>query len=257
MNSNQQMELLVISDYGSKEEIKKTNVSLQEIQKIMDDINWEHFHQVILSRSENDFIEVGGNLNEDGLACIFEKNNEQFVIDEAPTSVEQITEILISYFKGEEEFLRKYKFTGEADEKTRKEEESKKYNEWKINYEKELKKENKLKIRRFILVNLIVISIATLAYFGFTGELKFIGQKTEFTKARIVNTQMQHLGRGKYLQIVTYEFQYSDKKYSGKFRAGKGIGIQKVGGFVKVKFSISNPNRSLMKGVYKTKTNKN
>ncbi len=251
MRNKQQIELLVLSDFGSKEEVKKTNVSLQEIQNVMDNINWEHFHQVVLSRSDYDWIEVGGNLKEDGLACIFEKNNEQFVIDEAPTSVKQMTEILISYFHNDREFLRKYKFTGEKEEKKKKEEETKKYQDWKRKYEQESRKEKKSNFRRFLLAKVIVIAIATIAYFGFTGDLKFFGQKTEFAKAKIVNTQMQHFGKRKYFQIVTYEFEYKDYKYSGKFRAGKGIGKQKIGGFVRVKFSVNNPNRSLMKGVYR------
>ncbi len=251
MRNKQQIELLVLSDFGSKEEVKKTNVSLQEIQSVMDNINWEHFHQVVLSRNDYDWIEVGGNLKEDGLACIFEKDNEQFVIDEAPTSVKQMTEILISYFHNDGEFLRKNKFTGEKEEKKKKEEESKRYNDWKRKFEQESKREKKASIRKFLLASIILILLIFVSYNWFTGELQFFGQKTGYTKAKIVNTQMQHFGRGKYFQIVTYEFDYKNQKYSGKFRAGKGIGKQEVGGFVRIKFSTINPNRSLMKGVYK------
>ena len=108
------MELLVLSDYGSIELIKKENPSELEILKTMDSIDWNLFHQVLLSRNDYDWIEVGGNLIEDGLSVAFEKNNEQFVIDKAPDSIEQLTEILVSYFKNDGVFYEKYSFTGET-----------------------------------------------------------------------------------------------------------------------------------------------
>lgn len=251
MRNEHQIELLVLSDYGSKEEIKKTNVSLQEIQSTMDNINWNHFHQVILSRNNYDWIEVGGNLNNDGLSCIYEKDNEQFVIDEAPTSVNHMAEILLSYFQDDGEFLRKNKFTGEKEEAKKKEEESKRYKDWKRKFEQESKREKKASIRKFLFASIILVLLLFSSYNWFTGELQFFGQKTEYTKAKIVNTQMQHFGKDKYFQIVTYEFDYKNQKYSGEFRAGKRIGKQEVGGLVRIKFSVANPNRSLMKGVYK------
>jgi len=107
------MELLVLSDYGSKENLKKENPSESDILNIMNSIDWNLFHQVCLSKNDYDWIEVSGNLNEDGLAAIYEKNNEQFVIDKAPTSINQLTEILLSYFNNDGKFNKKYKFTGE------------------------------------------------------------------------------------------------------------------------------------------------
>jgi hypothetical protein len=107
------MELLVLSDYGSKENLKKENPSESEILDIMNSIDWNLFHQVCLSKNDYDWIEVSGNLNEDGLAVIYEKNNEQFVIDKAPTSINQLIEIILSYYKNDGQFNKKYKFTGE------------------------------------------------------------------------------------------------------------------------------------------------
>jgi hypothetical protein len=166
MKNKQHIELLVLSDFGSKEEVIKTNVSLQEIQNVMDGINWEHFHQVVLSRSDYDWIEVGGNLKEDGLACIFEKDGEQFVIDEAPTSVREITEILISYFYNDGEFQRKYEFTGETKEEKKTEVESKKHQDWDRKHEQESKKEKIANFRRFLLVLVAVIAIVLITFFG-------------------------------------------------------------------------------------------
>ena len=107
------MELLVLSDYGSRENLKKKNPSESDILETMNSIDWNLFHQVCLSKNDYDWIEVGGNLKEDGLSAMYEKNNEQFVIDKAPSSINQLTEILLSYFNNDGKFNKKYKFTGE------------------------------------------------------------------------------------------------------------------------------------------------
>ena len=107
------MELLVLSDYGSRENLKKKNPSESDILETMSSIDWNLFHQVCLSKNDYDWIEVGGNLKEDGLSAMYEKNNEQFVIDKAPSSINQLTEILLSYFNNDGKFNKKYEFTGE------------------------------------------------------------------------------------------------------------------------------------------------
>jgi hypothetical protein len=96
------------------------------------------------------------------------------------------------------------------------------------------------------------VFIALVLYSWTTGELKFVGQKTEFTTARVINTQMHHIGRGFYLQRVTYEFVYNERKYTDTFEAGQSIGEREVDDKIKIKFSTRNPNRSLMIGVYKS-----
>ena len=107
------MELLVLSDYGSNEELKLKNPSKSDVVSTMKSINWNLFHQVLLSRNDHDWIEVGGNLAEDGLSSMYEKNKEQFVIDKAPSNIEQLTEILLSYLNNDGKFYKKYSFTGE------------------------------------------------------------------------------------------------------------------------------------------------
>lgn len=44
---------------------------------------------------------------------MYEKNNEQFVINKAPSSINQLTEILLSYFNNDGKFNKIYKFNGE------------------------------------------------------------------------------------------------------------------------------------------------
>ena len=71
------MELLVLSDYGSEEILKKEEISESDILETMNAIDWNLFHLVGLSKNDSDWIEVGGNTGVDGLSVMYEKNNEQ------------------------------------------------------------------------------------------------------------------------------------------------------------------------------------
>ena len=244
------IELLVLSDYGAKEKIISRNTSAIEIKNTMASINWDLFHQVILSRSEKNWIEVGGNLNEDGLSCVYEENDEVFVINNPPTSVKQMTEILISYFNDDNKFKDNYKFTGDKEESINKKLSDEKFEAWKKDFEIQAKKDKVNDCRKILIAFLLLLSFCAIGYYWYIGELKFLGQKTEVTKAEIIKTQMHHIGRGYYMQTVTYEFEYNNNKYKGTFEAGKRFGIQEVGRFIRVKFSISNPKRSLVIGFY-------
>lgn len=104
------MELMVLSNYGAEEKIISDSTSLAQIKQTMKEIDWNTFNQVILSTDNSNWIEVGGNLNEDGLSSMYEENGKQFIINEPPSSVEHMTEILISYFNGDGKFKKENKF---------------------------------------------------------------------------------------------------------------------------------------------------
>lgn len=218
----------IFSNYGSKEIMNQKNISIQLIKESMNRLDWNNYHQVILSKNENDWIEVGGNLTIDGLSCMYEENNEQFVIDIAPTTVEQMIDILLSYYNGDEKFKVKYKFTGEKESTVKEGGEKRNFIIWKQEFQQNQKKENIDKIKRVIITLVIIIVLSLMSYYWYTDELKFFGQKTKYSQAKIVNTQMRHIGRGYYLQYVTYEFDFKNKTYTGTFKAGKGMGKQKL-----------------------------
>lgn len=104
------MELLVISNYGSDEKLISDSTNIGQIKETMNGIDWNEFHQVILSIDNNNWIEVGGNLNEDGLSSVFEENGKQFIINKPPSSVDHMTKILLSYFNGDGKFKLENKY---------------------------------------------------------------------------------------------------------------------------------------------------
>lgn len=112
------MNIVVLSDYGKVEKVHLKNISAQDITRTIDSIDWNKFHQVTLSKNEYDWIEVGGSLKENGLSCIYEGKNEQFVIDKAPSTIDQLKDILLSYYSGDGEFKIENTFIGENKNRT-------------------------------------------------------------------------------------------------------------------------------------------
>ena len=108
--SHEKMELTVLSNYGAEERIISDNTTIEQIRETMKELDWNDFHQVVLSIDNSNWIEVGGNLNEDGLSSMYEENGKQFVINKPPSSVEHMTEILISYFNEDVKFKKENKF---------------------------------------------------------------------------------------------------------------------------------------------------
>ena len=147
------MELLVLSDYGSKENLKKENPSESDILNIMNSIDWNQFHQVCLIKNDYHWIEVGGNLKEDGLSAIYGKNNDQFVIDKAPTSINQLTDILLCFLNNKDQLIRKHKFTGKKNSPDKSYDANKIYNELLESERKVFFEQNKTK--KYGLVKLI------------------------------------------------------------------------------------------------------
>jgi len=122
---------------------------------------------------------------------------------------------------------------------------SEKYLNWKKKYEIQRKTEMKSNVRRIIFRLFLLFTISTLSYYWYIGELQFIGQETAFVNAKIVDAKMYHIGNGKFKQLVTYTFEINNTIHKGNFKAGSIIGKQQIGGMVKVKYSVNNPDRSL------------
>lgn len=100
------MELVVISNYGVNIKIISKDTTVEQIIQVMNSIDWNNFHQVILSEKNGDWIEVGGNLSEDGLSSSYfkEENDYEFIIVDPPRDIEHMTQILVSYFNKDDKF---------------------------------------------------------------------------------------------------------------------------------------------------------
>lgn len=95
------MRLQVFSDYGQSEKLVSESATPDIVEETMSTLDWQGFHQVILSRNDGSWLEVGGSLDpSDGLSVMYEEGGTQHVIKVPPTSVGEMTTMLLSYLSG-------------------------------------------------------------------------------------------------------------------------------------------------------------
>jgi hypothetical protein len=105
------MKLRVISDYGRTERLVADEATPEIVVSTMHSLDWRGFHQVVLERSNSDWMEVGGSLDpSDGLSVMYEENGKQSVIRVAPTTVEDMTTMLLGYLSGTEDWKKSAKW---------------------------------------------------------------------------------------------------------------------------------------------------
>ncbi len=104
------MKLWTLSNYGETEKTVSEKSSADDIDMIMNSLDWSQFYQVILEKQNGDFLEVGGSLEEDGLSVQYQEGESQFVIVNPPATVNEMTHFLKLYLAGNDAYKTKYKF---------------------------------------------------------------------------------------------------------------------------------------------------
>lgn len=99
------MKLEVISDYGSVVRTISDEATQEIVVSTMQSLDWGGFHQVVLTKPNGDWLEVGGSLNpNDGLSVMHEKNKTQEVIKTPPENVIEMTSFLAAYLEDTDEW---------------------------------------------------------------------------------------------------------------------------------------------------------
>lgn len=96
------LRLIVFHNFGQNGKIISENVTSKIIRNTMNSINWNEFHIVQLEDENDNALHVSGSLNEDGLASTFTKGDDHILMDKPIETVEQMTEILLHFLKGED-----------------------------------------------------------------------------------------------------------------------------------------------------------
>ena len=91
------MKLVLISNYGDESQIIADMATKEIIHQIINSLDWNDFYLLNLEKNDNDYISVGGNLKDDGLSVFYQENNDQYVIKDAPGTITEMENILISY----------------------------------------------------------------------------------------------------------------------------------------------------------------
>lgn len=104
------LKLVVTYDYGETLETISENTTPEIIQNTMQSINWNEFHIVQLEDKDGNALHVSGSLEEDGLASGYVTEEDHLLKTEPPTSVEEMTTILIDFLESENTWRKKYKY---------------------------------------------------------------------------------------------------------------------------------------------------
>ncbi|MBL1219202.1 MAG: hypothetical protein D8M59_17120 [Planctomycetes bacterium] len=107
------LKLVVTYDYGEKTKIIAEKATAEIIKSTMKSINWNEFHIVQLEDKNADgykALDVGGSLGDDGLASGLVTDEDHILLVKPLETVDQMTEILLDFMKGENIWRNKYKY---------------------------------------------------------------------------------------------------------------------------------------------------
>jgi hypothetical protein len=106
------MKLIVVTDRkGSEVKVISDNATAAIIKRTMQSIDWTTKHKVLLEKGSRQWIAVGGNIDDGGLAASFTDKSLNYYMDKAPSSIEHMTQILLSYYNEDGKFKNENNFT--------------------------------------------------------------------------------------------------------------------------------------------------
>lgn len=182
--------------------------TLDGLIALIDSLDWQKFHQVVLEKDSENWIEVGGSLKRHGLAAIISHNGEPFIIANKPASIGEMKRILTLYFQGDKRITQDYYFPGLSNPLPKR-----------TSLEAVLKEERQRLWRR-VLAAVILFVVIGLIFYNLNEQSKLLGKPTELARAEVVDREWKPGLMGYYLYRITYKFSYNGKTYAGITRAG-------------------------------------
>ena len=122
--------------------------------------------------------------------------------------------------------------------------ETKRFNEWKIGFEEKRRKERFEFLKPLFITVFILVFVSYFGHLFYTGDYKFIGQETTSVNGIIVQNGKTHLGRGVYAQKIKYNYQFNNENFESSKVFFINVGERKKGDSIKLKISVTNPERN-------------
>ncbi|GAB5564117.1 MAG: hypothetical protein Wins2KO_11800 [Winogradskyella sp.] len=113
LQEKRDLKLSVISNYGENTKTISEKATAEIIKSTMKSTNWNEFHIVQLedeNGNEYKALHVSGSLGDDELASGFVTDDDHILLVKSLETVEQMTEILLDFLKGEEIWRNKYEY---------------------------------------------------------------------------------------------------------------------------------------------------
>ncbi len=248
------MKLFLTQGWTGTERLIKDNPDESDISKLLKSLNWNDFNSVILQKDPENWIDVSGNLDKDGLAIVSEENGIASVSYKAPQSINQLDEALNLYLKNDPSLKDKWFKNDQSNTKTSKTSETSNYESWRKKFI-EQQKASKKNLKYAIFGGVIIVGfVSAFLYLFCNDELKFIGHDTTEVTASVVKIEVIP-AYGGLRQSVKYSFIYDKETFIGYFIAGRSETRYKERDRVRIKFAIDDPTISKKIGRLKTKYN--
>ena len=107
------LKLTVSYNYGETTKTVSEKATVEIVKSTMKSTNWNEFHIVQLEDENGDgykALHVSGSLGDDGLASGFVTDDDHILLVKPLKTVDQMTEILLDFLKGEEIWQNKYEY---------------------------------------------------------------------------------------------------------------------------------------------------
>lgn len=110
---NRDLKLTISYNYGETTKTISEKATAEIIKSTMKSTNWNEFHIVQLEDENGNgykALHVSGSLGDDGLASGFVTDDDHILLVKPLETVEQMTEILLDFLKGEDIWRNKYEY---------------------------------------------------------------------------------------------------------------------------------------------------
>jgi hypothetical protein len=245
------MKLFLTQGWTGTKILIKDNPNEQEVSMLLKSLDWQDFNSIQLQQDSDNWIDVSGNLGEDGLSIVSEEKGISYVSYQAPESISQLDEALKLYINNDPALKEKW---FKEDQPSTKSPNHNNYKSWKVQFIEKRKAQKKKLIYAIIGSVIIVGSLSAFLYFFFNDELKFIGHDTTEITATVVKIEVIPAYRG-LRQSVKYSFIYDEEPHIGYFIAGRSDTRYSERDKVRIKIAVDDPTISKKIGRLKTKYN--
>ncbi|MGM0579664.1 MAG: hypothetical protein ACQETL_03230 [Bacteroidota bacterium] len=245
------MKLFLTQGWSGTERFIKEKPEESEISKLLKSLNWKDFNSVRLQQDSENWIDVSGNLGNDGLSIVLEENGISYVSYKAPRSINQLDEALKLYINNNSALKDKW---FKDDQPNTESPNRYNYDSWKEQFMEKQKAEKKRLKFSIIIAVILVGFVSTFLYLFFNDELKFIGHDTTELTAIVTKIEVIPAYRG-FRQSVKYKFTYNGKSFVGYFIAGRSE--TRYSEYDKVIIKIASDDPTISKKIARLKTKYN
>jgi len=230
----------IVQDATGVETLQTAPCSTAEVKTLASQIDWSKFQLVTLQQDEEHWINVSGNTEPDGLACLVAHGDSELFLEPPPFDSKEISEVFCRYFDDPDSFQQQLQ-TDHALRLEKAEKEASNYNSWKEEYHRELPTLKRKRLLNIAIGIASVLAFAAIVWLWHEDELRFIGRDTQNTTAYIDSVTYTYHADGTSSQLAYYRFYHAEVLHFGTMEVIWIFNKQAAGDSVLVKYVKAQP----------------